>query len=485
MKILVIGLDGAAPDLLFGDPRLTNLRRLMECGCYGPLESVIPPQAVPAWMSMATGLDPGWLGLYGLYNRAGRSYAGMTAASSRSVHPRAIWDQVAREGKRACVIAVPPGYPPRKLHGVSVGCFLTPDTRQAGFAQPAAAERQIRDLVGDYPVDVRGHPGGDPARLLREIYGITRAHFQVVRHFLQQAKWDFFQFVEIGLDRMQHAFWQYHDPGHRLHVPGNPCQNAIRDYYGCLDQEIGTLLGLLDDQTAVLVVSDHGAKRLEGGFCTNEFLIREGLLVLDVYPRQVTPFSQLAVNWAKTTAWSAGGTFAPVFLNVRLREPQGKVDPGDYHRVRDELAARLQTIRDDRGRPLRNLVFKPEETFAAVNGIAPDLLVHLGGLDWRSVGSVGHAALYVQDSGAAADGCNHAQHGAFILAAPGCPLQGQVEGTRLLDIAPTLLELSGGEPLPHAQGRSLIGRCGGAPPPCPSFAEEEILRQRLSSLGYV
>src|SRR5207249_4792247 len=59
MKILVIGLDCAAPALLFGDERLENFRRLMDAGCYGRLESVIPPITVPAWMCMATSQDPG------------------------------------------------------------------------------------------------------------------------------------------------------------------------------------------------------------------------------------------------------------------------------------------------------------------------------------------------------------------------------------------------------------------------------------------
>ena len=39
---------------------------------------------------------------------------------------------------------------------------------------------------------------------------------------------------------------------------------------------MGSLLELLTDDTVVLVVSDHGAQRLDGGFCVNEWLIREG-----------------------------------------------------------------------------------------------------------------------------------------------------------------------------------------------------------------
>ena len=62
MKILVIGLDCAAPELLLDEERLENLRRLMDAGCYGRLESIIPPITVPAWMCMATSQDPGSLG---------------------------------------------------------------------------------------------------------------------------------------------------------------------------------------------------------------------------------------------------------------------------------------------------------------------------------------------------------------------------------------------------------------------------------------
>ncbi|MGD2070649.1 MAG: alkaline phosphatase family protein, partial [Gemmatimonadota bacterium] len=66
---MVLGLDCAAPEVLFGDPELHNVRRLMEVGCWGRLESVVPPITVPAWMCMATSRDPGSLGVYGFRNR--------------------------------------------------------------------------------------------------------------------------------------------------------------------------------------------------------------------------------------------------------------------------------------------------------------------------------------------------------------------------------------------------------------------------------
>ena len=72
----------------------------MDMGCYGRLESIIPPITVPAWMCMATSQDPGSLGVYGFRNRIDHSYDKASASSTRGRSTAlAIWDQVAREGK--------------------------------------------------------------------------------------------------------------------------------------------------------------------------------------------------------------------------------------------------------------------------------------------------------------------------------------------------------------------------------------------------
>ncbi len=107
MKILVVGLDCAAPELLFGDERLENFRRLMDGGCFGRLESIVPPITVPAWMCMSTSQDPGSLGVYGFRNRTNHSYDGLGIVNSKSISTLTIWDQVAREGKRSVILGVP------------------------------------------------------------------------------------------------------------------------------------------------------------------------------------------------------------------------------------------------------------------------------------------------------------------------------------------------------------------------------------------
>ena len=162
------------------------------------------------------------------------------------------------------------------------------------------------------------------------------------------------------------------------------------------------------------------------------------------------------MNWARTKVWSEGGYYARVFFNIQGREPQGVIPASDYESFQDEMKARLEALTDDRGRPLQSLVFKPAEIYRQTRNVAPDLIVHFGGLFWRSIGGVGYGRFHVQENDTGPDACNHAQFGMFLLAAPHGPLHGEYQGAHLLDIAPTLLDLAGYDIPRTMQGRSLI-----------------------------
>jgi predicted AlkP superfamily phosphohydrolase/phosphomutase len=341
--------------------------------------------------------------------------------------------------------------------------------------------------VGHYPVDVAGFRTDDKAWLRDQIFAMSRTQFKLVRHLLTTKDWDYFHFVDIGQDRVHHGFWKYHDPDHVLHESDGPFRETIHDYYRHIDAEIGQVLELLSDDTIVLVVSDHGAQRLDGGFCVNEWLVRERLLVLKTYPKEVTPFAKLDVDWEKTKVWSEGGYYARVFFNVRGREPKGVIDPAGYEAFRDEIKAKFESTVDSQGKPLGTLVFKPEEIYKSVHNIAPDLVAHFGALYWRSIGGVGYPAIHILENDTGPDDCNHAQFGSFILASSNNPLQGEITGARLLDIAPTLMELGGYDIPPEMQGRSLVaGRSFETAETGDYTADDEsIVRDRLSGLGYI
>jgi predicted AlkP superfamily phosphohydrolase/phosphomutase len=309
--------------------------------------------------------------------------------------------------------------------------------------------------VGRYMVDVDNFRTSEKERLLADLEEMTEKRFRVAEHLLATRPWDLFFMVEMGTDRIHHAFWRFTDPEHRLYEPGNRFENVMRDYYRALDEKIARLLRFADDDTAVLVVSDHGAKRIDGGICVNEWLRREGYLVLQAEPAEATRLTPDMVDWGRTTAWGEGGYYCRLFLNVAGREPQGTVSQDDYERVRDELKGKLEALGDHEGRPIGTIAHRPEELYPERNGIPPDLLVYFGDLYWRSIGLVGTESVHVFENDTGPDDANHAPEGMYLLAGAGVGA-GPGEERELRDIAPTLLTLLG-EPVPaDMEGSSLV-----------------------------
>ena len=456
-KVAVIGLDCAEPSLVFERfaDRLPNLTRLRERGAWGKLRSCDPPITVPAWSSMTSSRNPGSLGFYGFRNRRDHSYDQLVFADSRAVRVPRVWDVLSARGRSVIVLGVPQTYPVSRVNGVMVSCFLTPDTETAQFTYPAELKGEIEALVGRYMVDVENFRTEDKDRLLREIEEMTDKRFRVAEHLLETRPWDLFFMVEMGTDRIHHGFWRFTDPEHRLYEVGNPYEHAMLDYYRALDAKLGRLLRFAGEDTAVLVLSDHGAKRMDGGICVNEWLRREGLLTLKEEPSGPTRFSPELVDWERTTAWGEGGYYCRLFLNVRGREPQGLVAPEAYERVRDELKERLEALGDERGRPIGTVAHRPEELYPERNGVAPDLLVYFGDLYWRSIGQVGGGAIHAFENDTGPDDANHAFEGLYVLAADGVP-PGRGPERDLRDVAPTLLDLLGETVPPEMEGRSLL-----------------------------
>ncbi|HSD82612.1 MAG TPA: alkaline phosphatase family protein [Anaerolineae bacterium] len=448
-KVFVIGLDCADPVLVFDRwrDRLPNLSRLMQRGVYGNLESCTPAITVPAWSVMTSSKDPGTLGIYGFRNRADYSYDKMSIATGSAVKEDRVWDILSRSGRPVNVVGVPGTYPPKPVTGCLVGCFLTPSIAN-NYTYPPEFKEEIAQWVGEYQVDVKDFRTEDKAYLLKQIYEMTAIRCKLVKQMIVEKPWDFFMFVEMGVDRIHHGMWSYSDEKHWRYQPGNPFVDSIRDYYIYLDQEIGEMLRLLPPDTVVMVASDHGAKCMDGGIAVNEWLRREGLLVLaEELPPKMVPLERVKVDWSKTKAWSSGGYYARIFMNVQGREPNGVISPADYAHERNELARRLIAIPGPNGEDIGTKVFKPEEIYHTVKNVAPDLIVYFGDLAWRSVGSLGLESIYTFENDTGPDDANHAQQGMFILYDPARDLGGRRLQAQIMDIAPTVLHYLS-EPIP-------------------------------------
>jgi predicted AlkP superfamily phosphohydrolase/phosphomutase len=426
-RVAVIGLDCATPMLLFDRlaDEVPNISKLLQGSLYGELESITPPITVPAWACAMTGKTPGQLGIYGFRNRKDHSYEGLSIATSESV-----------EGWR-------------------VSCFLTPPSAKS-YTWPADLASEVEEEVGEYIFDIPNFRERGEEHVLEQVYAMTDRRFRLARRLVRNKPWDFFMMVEMGPDRLHHVFWHHCDPDHPKYEPGNRFESAFRDYYRVLDGEVGSLLDALPDDAVVILMSDHGARAMAGGVLFNDWLTREGYLVLDGKLDGPTKIGEAPIDWSKTVAWGDGGYYGRLFVNVKGREPAGVVEPSDYERVRAELTGKLEAMAGPDGKPLGTKVFRPENVYPEVKGVAPDLIVYFGGLEWRSVGTLGLGEVFTYENDTGPDGANHDTRGVFALSGSPGQETGRTEGLRLIDVGPTIMKLYGLPEPEGVEGRSIL-----------------------------
>jgi len=230
---------------------------------------------------------------------------------------------------------------------------------------------------------------------------MTERRFDLVEHLLTTRPWDLFWFAEMGVDRLYHGFWRYAARDHRTYEPGHRYETVLADYHRYLDERIGRVLGLVPDDTLVLMVSDHGAQTLHGAVCVNDWLQREGYLHFSHQPDPPAPLDLEWIDWSRTRVWGEGGYYGRIFVN------------------------------------------RPKMTYRELNGVPPDLIVYFGNLRWRSAGTVGHKTYLMDENDTGPDDANHAQHGILVMRDPRDPTRGEARGASLYDIAPTVLDRLG------------------------------------------
>ena len=441
-RVMVVGLDCVPPRFAFDLYRdvMPNLSRLMATGVYGPMRSCVPPITVPAWSAMFSGRDPGELGVYGFQQRIAGSYRRRISRPGDLLQPR-VWHVASDAGKRVAVLFVPPSYPPENLHGVQISCFLTPDAK-ALHTYPQELGQDLAARFGPYQMDVDEFRTEDKAPVIAAITEMTRQHFDIACHVWTTQRPDLLTMVAIGPDRFHHALFRDIEPRHPEYKPDNPYADAGRTFYAFVDAQLGRLLELADDNTVVMVVSDHGAKPLLGGICINEWLIEEGYLKLHQYPSSITPFSELDIDWSQTQAYGEGGYCGRIQINLNGREPQGAVESSEFPAILDRIERGLRAIPDATGRPLTHRIVLSDQ-YREQRGFPPDLQVFFGDLDYRAIASVGHRSLHLPGNDGGPDGCNHDWNGIFVMSGAGIASRAPLVDASLYDVARTTLSLLG------------------------------------------
>ena len=489
---------------------MPNLKRLVEGGAVGDLESVCTPETPTAWSSFMTGLNPGKHGVFDFLvfdPKSGRE----RPVNSRIRAGKPFWDYLSEAGKTSLVLNVPTTYPPSPVNGAMVCGFLTPEGAR-DFTYPLDLADRLESKHGKYPLYFHTMcylaigSGRHAESLLNELFAMTETKFDVADELFDEHDPDFTMLHIWGTDRLQHELWYIFDQEHPQYSPrmAKRFGQRIDDYYHLVDERLGRLTAKLGDDGVAFVISDHGFGPTHYLIDQNSWLLREGfiklkpgfrvrakkalwnlgftpynimrlcnpLLKLTAYLKATPPEALLSkvtgtisipgmlgfkdVDWEKTVAYAPFG-WSGIFINTKGIRPNGCVEPEDYGKVQQAVLDRWAELRN----PMNGeLVGGPIPTNAEMFSgpyapYGPDLLPLPLGSKYMPVCFFGFASGEPVYPNHTVPG-NHRMEG--ILAAHGTAIKpGEIAGARLLDMAPTILHLLG-EPVHSCfDGKVLTG----------------------------
>jgi len=554
-RCYVIGLDGATFDLILpwvAQGKLPAFADLLRRGAWGQLRSTVPPMTGPAWTTFATGANPARHSIYDWVYREPGTY-NFVPATARNRRLPSLWSLLSAAGRRVCVVNVPMTFPPEPVNGLLISGLPTP-SKQVTFTHPPELAAEIERITGNYilyPDPGQAYSDAGVDAFLARLYQTTETRIKLVENLRSREAWDFFMIVFNGTDTVQHAMWKFMSPAHPLHDPAKAARygDAILAFYQFLDRWLATQVAALPADTVLMLMSDHGFGPFHKFIHVNNWLRQQGFLRIksDWRPRLKQAafragFSPMAVydllmrlglgslkrevvrgqgqgllrtlflsfddvDWPATQAYSLGN-IGQIRLNVRGREPQGKVAPGaEYTRVRQEIMARLRLLTDPAtGEAVVDEIYPREELYEGPYlDEAPDIVFLPKRLEYFGFGEYEFGSHRVIEAMRRGISGTHRMNGIFV--ALGEPVRPGVEisGATLADLAPTMLHLLG-QPIPAAMdGRVLTQALSGplaeqAPQvvesPAPdsagddadfalSTADEAAISERLRGLGYV
>lgn len=470
-QVLVIGMDGADRDIiepLMEQGELPNLERLVDGGRSGNLTTTLPIESPVAWTTMTTGVSPGKHGIYGFLERRGDTFVPTTADDVRVDR---VWDRAGEHGE-VVVVNVPQTFPPQPVNGSLIGGYLS--IAEEGYTYPDGLQSEIEE-EGYRIVAREGGYEADARQAFLDGANETAAkRTEIAADLLARHDWTLGFVVYTGLDRIQHYYWRDMDGD-----GGHP--DAVQDHYRQLDEELGDLLAHADENTTVMVVSDHGFGPLEKNVYLNTWLRQEGYLQVGSGGGGGGLLASLGLTQqAVVDVLGRFGLLQPVksaasFLGfnpgTRLPDPDlsdinvseslayagnygGKIYLTDRVEGREQLLAELERklldITDpETGEAVFTDVHRASEFYTGGAEGAPDLLLEPAG-PYRAVGFLGHRDVVgdpPEKSG------THRRDGIYVVNGPGVD-SGDADA-HITDVAPTILHVLGME-ADEMDGRSLL-----------------------------
>lgn len=287
-RVLLIGWDAADWQMiqpLIDAGEMPNMKRFVDEGVSGNVATLQPPLSPMLWTSIVTGKHAdkhGVLGFAEVDNVTGK----VRPVTSTGRTCKAIWNILSDHGRPSGTINWYASHPAESIDG-----FVVTDR----FAHPSGMLKENEPMLGWDTVPnsvwptadledlakVRVHPqmiaheevmafipGADDPKSanwekVRELRMLL-AHCATVHNsataFMDAREWDFMGIYYDAIDRFAHAFMEFHPPkmNHVSDEEFELYKGVMNECYRFHDLMLGRVMNLVDDNTAVVILSDHG-----------------------------------------------------------------------------------------------------------------------------------------------------------------------------------------------------------------------------------
>jgi predicted AlkP superfamily phosphohydrolase/phosphomutase len=340
-------------------------------------------------------------------------------------------------------------------------------------SSPGDYAKELSDKIGLYSTlgmaeDHNGLNNGrlDEAAYLQHCELVLSERERAMRFELSRFSEGLFFMLFDTPDRVQHMLWRFRDREHPGFEPDLSPELATRieEHYRRCDALLSSVLETVDENTLLIVLSDHGFGTFRRAFDTNTWLSQNGLLAFKNGSKAgETPGQGFSgVDWSKTYAYAVG--LGGIYLNFKGREAGGILGEGtEAERVRRAIQSGLADFPDAQTqRPAIRSVSRREELYSgAFVGNSPDLLVnfHRGfRVSWESaVGGFAHSLLEDNRRRWSGDHIVDPESVPGILFMNRVPSQSKDPGqARIIDLAPTILNHLGVAVPEAMEGLSLL-----------------------------
>jgi predicted AlkP superfamily phosphohydrolase/phosphomutase len=507
-RVFVIGLDAADPDLLEGwieAGELPFFKQLMAEGTYGRLRCIPPVFSPVEWTSILTGTNPGKHGIFG-FEKVLEGTRQIKVLNREDRDGIAFHEILAGAGRRVGVINMVMTYPAAQINGFVIAGMETPDLKSPGVSYPAGLIEELQSIGCDYQIS----PGvaglimdGRIEEAIAALDKAADARYEATAYLMQEFDCDVMVVLFSEIDACSHYFWSYHDKLHPDYREEKARRfgDVLLSTYQKHEQILQNLMNLAPDATFV-ICSDHGVGfNYEARYYMKELFTRLGLycaadassaptslrsllirmveraywLIFRRFPmRYKRKLARLVpglrsrvdsivsnVNWDRTRIWSNDSFFSIV---INRTDTAGKPFFASEEAVRDfrdKVIEKLRALEEvGTGKPLVTAVHTREALYAGDHvHDAPDLVIEWADVRLRHGIRCDEIVIYPDEieknqiqrilSG------EHRPHAILLMKGDPIRRDHRLAGGSIMDVAPTVLYLSG-QPIPRTMDGTVL-----------------------------